>query len=154
MAGASNISAVTPEPSLSSCAWPTRRPGTPVMRLFNLAASQRNRVGFDDRNFARQGQRLALILGLRRAVAVDHLVRDLAALREKPADDGLRVWGAQAIGSFVIAKAPVIAAGEPLLPRRALGVGFQKRLHLRAPVAGTVGGAECVKIGQGAEDFG
>jgi hypothetical protein len=34
------------------------------MRLFNLAASQRNRVGFDYRNFARQRQRLAGILGL------------------------------------------------------------------------------------------
>ena len=72
----------------------------------------------------------------RRAVAVDHLMRDLAALREKPADDCLRVWGAQMVGSFVIVKAPVIAAGEPLLPRRGLGLGFQKRLHLRAPVAG------------------
>src|ERR1700731_3375983 len=101
MGGASKISAVTPEPSLSSCAWPTRRPGTPVMKLFNLAASQRNRVGFDDR-IARQGQRLAGILGVRRAVAVDLLMRDLAALREKPANDCLRVWGAQTVASFVI----------------------------------------------------
>src|ERR1700730_16503429 len=72
----------------------------------------------------------------RRAVAIDHLMRDLASLREKPADDCLRVWSAQMVGSVVIVKARVIAAGEPLLPRRALGVGFQKRLHLRAPVAG------------------
>ena len=81
-------------------------------------------------------------------------MRDPGTLREKPADDCLRVRGAHMIGSFVIVKAPVIAAGEPLLPRRGLGLGLQKRLHLRAPVAGRVGGAECVEIGQGTENFG
>jgi hypothetical protein len=41
-----------------------------------------------------KGQRLPRILGLRRAVAIDHVMRDLAALREKSADNCLRVWSA------------------------------------------------------------
>src|ERR1700730_4062246 len=69
--------------------------------------------------------RLAGILGLRRAVPIDHLMRDPGALCEKPADDCLRVWGAQTVSSLVIVKAPVIAASEPLLPRCGLGLGFQ-----------------------------
>ena len=40
------------------------------------------------------------------------------------------------------------------LPRRGLGIGLQKRLHPRAPIVMRVGGAECIEIGQGAEDFG
>ena len=87
--------------------------------LHSCPACQRNRVGFDFRNFAWKGQRLARILGLRRAVAVDHLMRDPGTLREKPADDGLRVWGAQMVGSFVIVKAPVDSCrrAAPSAPR-------------------------------------
>ena len=63
-------------------------------------------------------------------------------------------WVQDMIGSLIVTEAPVIAASQPLFSGRGLGLGFQERLHLRAPIAGRLGGAEVVEIGQRAEDFG
>ena len=46
-----------------------------------------------------------------RAIAVHHLMGDLATLGKKPADEQLGVLRARMIGPLIVVKAPVVAAG-------------------------------------------